>query len=95
MGVIGVFCHQDETIRHLFFQCRFYRSICSTIQVASSLYPPTSVANVFGNWIHGIDLGFRTHIRVGADVGWEVGFYHLHMDQITKAWRQIHNCIYA
>jgi hypothetical protein len=61
-----VFCHQDETIKYLFFQCRFARSIWSIIQVASSLYPPTSVANVFGNWLHGIDLRFRMLIRVGA-----------------------------
>jgi hypothetical protein len=61
-----VFYHQDETIKHLFFQCRFARSIWSIIQVASSLYPLTSVANVFGNWLHGIDLRFRMLIRVGA-----------------------------
>jgi hypothetical protein len=61
-----VFCHQDETINHLFFQCRFARSIWSHIQVASSLYPPTSVANIFRNWLHDIDLRFRMLIRVGA-----------------------------
>jgi hypothetical protein len=61
-----VFCHQDETIKHLFFQCRFARSIWSVIQVASSLYPPTSVANVFENWLHSIDLRFRMLIRIGA-----------------------------
>jgi hypothetical protein len=44
-----VFCHQDETITHLFFQCRFARSVWSLIQTASTLYPPTSVANIFGN----------------------------------------------
>jgi hypothetical protein len=59
-----VFCHHDETIKHLFFQCRFARSIWSIIQVASKLYPPTSVINIFGNWLHGIDLRFRTLIRV-------------------------------
>jgi hypothetical protein len=61
-----VFCHQDETINHLFFQCHFARSIWSLIQVASSLYPLTSVANIFRNWLHGIDLRFRTLIRVGV-----------------------------
>jgi hypothetical protein len=61
-----VFCHQDETIKHLFFQCRFARSIWSLIQVGLSLYPPTSVANIFENWLHGIDLRFRTLIRVRA-----------------------------
>jgi hypothetical protein len=61
-----VFCHQDETINHLFLQCRFARSIWSLIQIALSLYPPTSVTNIFGNWLHGIDLRFRTLNRVGA-----------------------------
>jgi hypothetical protein len=53
-------------VKHLFFQCRFARSIWSIIQVASSLYPPTSVANVFGNWLHGIDLKSRMLISVVA-----------------------------
>jgi hypothetical protein len=63
---ISVFCHHDETIKHLFFQCRFARSIWSIIQVASDLYPPCSVTNIFGNWLHGIDNRFRTLNRVGA-----------------------------
>ena len=29
-------------------------------------HPPWSVANIFGNWLHGIDNKFRTIIRVGA-----------------------------
>jgi hypothetical protein len=61
-----VFCHQDETIKHLLFQCRFARSIWSIIQVASNLYLPCSVANIFGNWLHGINNQFRAHIRVEA-----------------------------
>jgi hypothetical protein len=44
-----VFCHHDETIKHLFFQCRFAKSIWSIIQMGSTLYPPRSVANIFGN----------------------------------------------
>jgi hypothetical protein len=60
------FCHHDETIKHLFFQCLFAHSIWSAIQVASSLSPPRSVANIFGNWLHGIDNRDRVHIRVGA-----------------------------
>jgi hypothetical protein len=60
------FCHHDETIKHLFFECHFARSIWSTIQIASTLYPPSSVSNIFGNWLQGIDIRDRTHIRVGA-----------------------------
>jgi hypothetical protein len=61
-----VFCSHDETIKHLFFQCNFACSIWSIIQVASGLYPPHSVANIFGNWLHGIDHKFRILLRVGA-----------------------------
>jgi hypothetical protein len=61
-----VFCHHDEMINHLFFNCCFARTIWSLIKVASSLYPPTSIANIFRNWLHGIDLRFRRLIRMGA-----------------------------
>src|SRR6266540_837694 len=60
------FCHHDETITHLFFQCKFARSIWSVIQVASNLYLPRSAANIFGNWLCGLDHKFRILIRVGA-----------------------------
>ena len=59
------FCLHDETIKHIFFECKIARSIWSTIQMASNLYPPRSVANIFGNCLHGIDNKFRTIIRVG------------------------------
>jgi hypothetical protein len=61
-----VFCHQDETIKHLFFHCRFARSIWSVIQVGSTLFPPRSITNIFGNWLNGINNRFKKHIRVGA-----------------------------
>ena len=60
------FCNHDETIKHLFFDCQFARSIWSTIQIASTLYPPISVANIFGNWLNGIYKRDRVYIRVGA-----------------------------
>ena len=61
-----VFCHHDETIKHLFFQCQFARSIWSIIQIGSTLYPPRSIANIFGNWLNGVNIRFKTLIRVGA-----------------------------
>ena len=63
-----VFCPHDETIKHLLFECKVARSIWSAIQIASNLYPPKSVANIFGNWLREIDHNFRTIIRVGAIV---------------------------
>ena len=60
------FCTQDETIKHLFFQCKIARSIWSIIQIASNVYPPTSVANIFGHWLDGVSNRFKTLLRVGA-----------------------------
>ena len=61
-----VFCQHDETITHLFFQCEFARSIWSAIQIGSTLHPPSSVANIFGNWLNGVDPRFKLFSRVGA-----------------------------
>jgi hypothetical protein len=61
-----VFCHHDETIKHLFFQCRFARSIWLVIQVALTLFSPYSITNIFGNWLNLIDNRFKKHIRVEA-----------------------------
>ena len=60
------FCTHDETIKHLFFQCKLVRSIWSIIQIASNLYPPTSVANIFGHWLDGILNRVKTLLRVGG-----------------------------
>jgi hypothetical protein len=61
-----VFCHENETIKHLFFSCRIARSIWSIIQIGSTLYPPRSVANIFGNWLNGVETRYKTLIRMGA-----------------------------
>ena len=61
-----VFCHKDETIKHLFFECTFARSIWSIIQICSILFPPCSIANIFGNWLNGVDRRFKRLIRMGA-----------------------------
>jgi hypothetical protein len=59
-----VLCHQDEIIKHLFFQYHFARYIWSVIQVASTLFLPRRITNIFGNWLNGIDHRFKTHIKV-------------------------------
>jgi hypothetical protein len=61
-----VFCHQDETIKHFVFHCRFAGSIWSVIQVDSTLFPPCSITNIFRNWLNRIDNRFKKHIRVGV-----------------------------
>jgi hypothetical protein len=61
-----VFCHHDETINHLFFKCQFARYVWSITQIGSTLYPPRSVAHLFGSWLNGVERRFKTFIRVGA-----------------------------
>jgi hypothetical protein len=34
--------------------------------MGSTLYLPRSVANIFGNWLNGVDHRYKTFIRVGA-----------------------------
>ena len=38
VSIMCVLCHHDDTIIHLFFHCKFVRSIWTIIQVASNLY---------------------------------------------------------
>jgi hypothetical protein len=47
-SVLCCFCHKDETIQHLFFNCPLARSIWRIIQVATNHYLPHSVSNMFG-----------------------------------------------
>jgi hypothetical protein len=60
-----VFCHKEETIKHLFLNCSVARSIWSVIQIGSTLNPPRSIANIFVNWLNRVDSMFKTLIRVG------------------------------
>ena len=67
------FCTHDETIKHLFFQCKVARSIWPAIQIASNLYPPRSVTNIFDNCLNGVDSRLTLLFRVGAiDVIWSL-----------------------
>ena len=38
----------------------------SIIQIGSTLFSPCSIANIFGNWLNGVDCRFKRLIRVGA-----------------------------
>jgi hypothetical protein len=60
-----VFCHQDETIKYLFFQCRFARSIWSVVQVALTLYPPQSVIDFLGTGSVALIISLKSIL------GWE------------------------
>lgn len=68
-----VLCQEEETIKHLFLSYRVARSIWSIIQICSTLYPPCSIANIFGNWLNVVDCRYKTIIQVGAiAVAWSL-----------------------
>jgi hypothetical protein len=65
------FCHHDETIKHLFFQCSFARSIWSTVQIGST-YTHHVVLRIFlatglMMWILGLNhlLGWERLLLFG------------------------------
>ena len=60
------FCHKDETIKHLFFECRFARVVWSVFQAASGLSQPHSVSNMFGSWLCGLSKELKSLTLLGA-----------------------------
>ena len=60
------FCHKDETIKHLFFECRFARVVWSVIHAASGLSQPHSVSNMFGSWLCGLSKDLKSLALLGA-----------------------------
>jgi hypothetical protein len=57
-------------------QCKFARYIWLVIHLGSTLYPPRSVADIFGNWLNGVDYTFKILLRMGAFVvTWSLWLY--------------------
>jgi hypothetical protein len=46
------FCHKNETIKHLFYECFYAKFIWGLSQVAFNIAPPHNVGNMFGTWLH-------------------------------------------
>jgi len=61
-----VFCSQDETIQHLFFDCHYAKFIWRAISFSFGLDIPTSVDNMCYGWLQGIHPKHRPNILVGA-----------------------------
>jgi hypothetical protein len=55
-----------KQLKYLFFQYRFARSIWLVIQVASTLFLPCSITNIFGNWLNSYDDRFKKYIMMRA-----------------------------
>ena len=62
------FCYENETIQHLFFDCRFTRLIWATVHVAWDIAQPHDVSNMFGNWMIGVPKEYKQLVCVGAAV---------------------------
>ena len=60
------FCYENETIQHLFFDCRFTRLVWATIYAAWGLPQPRDVSSMFGNWTIGVPKEYKQLVRVGA-----------------------------
>jgi hypothetical protein len=61
-----VFCGEQESVEHLFIHCPFAKLIWRTVNFAYNLHPPTSITNMFGNWLVRIDRSNKACIRTGV-----------------------------
>ena len=57
-------CDQDESIKDLFFDCQFAKTIWRIIHMPYCLSPPKNVTNIFGNWLKYISKMVLKIIRV-------------------------------
>ena len=58
------FCSTEESIDHLFISCPLVTHIWRLIHLFFSISPPTSVANLFGHWLNGVDKMTKSRICV-------------------------------
>lgn len=62
------FYHKEETIKHLFFECRLARSVWSLIQIASNISSPRSVSHMSGQWSLRQNKESRPPFLLGVDL---------------------------
>jgi hypothetical protein len=62
------FCPESETIRHLFFNCRFAHMVWSLMHLAFGISKPSSVSNMFGSWFGGFGKDLRDLSLLGAAI---------------------------
>ena len=61
-----LFCDSDESVEHLFVSCQLVRQFWRVVHFTFNIYPPTSITNVLGNWLNGIDKNTKASIRIGV-----------------------------
>ena len=60
------FWNENETIQHLFFDCRFTRMLWAIVYAAWGLPKPRNMSNMFESWLNGIPKDFKPLVLVGA-----------------------------
>jgi hypothetical protein len=60
------FCFSNESIQRLFFYCHFAKFIRKIVHVSFNLSSPTSIHNIFLDWLEGINRKLKSKIIVGA-----------------------------
>ena len=59
-----MFCGSDETVEHLFISCKLAHQIWRLIHFTFNIAPSTSVTNLFGTWLNGVDKNTKTSMRI-------------------------------
>jgi hypothetical protein len=65
------FCYKDETNKYLFFEWYFVRTIWNLVQVATNLYTPCSISNLFNSWLRGINKDLKQLVLLGQHLSIE------------------------
>ena len=57
-----VFCNENESVEHLFIKCNLARDVWRLVHFTFNVYPPTSISNMFGSWLNGIDKATKAKV---------------------------------
>jgi len=59
------FCHKNEILKHLFFECHFARAVWGCINIALGLPQPRSIPHMFGSWLQAFGRILKRLVLMG------------------------------
>lgn len=62
------FCNNNETIRHIFFECHHAKEIWRIVYLPTGLHPPNSVSHMLGNWLSLVDKKGTLNSGAGCSI---------------------------
>ncbi|WVZ51704.1 hypothetical protein U9M48_002819 [Paspalum notatum var. saurae] len=68
------FCHEVETIKHMFFDCRFTRMVWNIIYLSFGISRPFSASNMFKIWLSGFERDNKK-LSLQLAIGYAHGVY--------------------